>query len=376
MASVEQTPVVQLFEKLTVTYGGRFDLSRFRTPDSGFIERLGLVPGTLIADARFSDLSPKMSKFEHLYIDYVDNWDANAVSILERPLYIVGLWIGLPIAITNFFFSLLRYSTIFSDVGVAHDNEKENCFPRADFWNYQRLLRKYEPDKFELFPETFPRDQERRLLLAHLSILAFDFVRWHELMHITCGHLDYINRKTGRRLLYEFEEVSCRTIAAEISQALELHADTCATTATVDRFMNMLTSHASSLDIPRCAVEPHGMVRLLTFVFGTVFFLLDNFARPYPNKGELSHPNARIRSRNAIIVMKNALFSRGITRSEVEKGCLDAIKELKAVSEIIGVNPSVFNEEREAQQVESEKKTYGRLLDCFHSLRRELDAEE
>ncbi len=376
VAARPQMSVVEFFEKRTAADGGRFDLSRFDTLNQQILNPLRFFPGTLSADVKLADVKPHASIPDRLYIDYVSNFSPNAFAIRKSPLYLIGWWIGLPIAIFNFYIELLRNTALFADVD-APPPAAETIFPQ-DFWNYQRLLNLRGSDRIDLVFAVgpFPGNKQRQLLVGSLIMLAYKFVQWHEVFHVTGGHLDFYHRRTGRQLMLEYDAKSTRGISAEIRQALELNADTCATSATVDDFLDAVKQYGEAGESPPPSVTgARGAARILTFVFGTIFFLITRFTRPQSANTEASHPNTRIRTRNAMNWTKDTLERRGLSSSEVELGRMDAVRDLKRVSEMIGTMYPAAANESQTGEIGREAEIYRSLIDLFHSLRPELEPE-
>jgi hypothetical protein len=283
------------------------------------------------------------------------------------------MWIGLPIAILNFYLVLLRNPAIFADVGAPHPNWLLHKFSPADFWNHLRLLKPHGRERVDrrVF-DVLPQDEERRNLAVCLFHGALEFVRWHELYHVFDGHLDFCHVKDGTQLLQEYHAKPLTGISAEDRQALELSADTLATTYIVAHFVDRAKSAEEHNFLPRCALSHRGLSRFLSFVFGTIFFLLSHFERPRSASVASSHPNARVRTRNAINFAQDCLERRGLPASEVAAGRQDAVAELDHVSKMIGVKHPALADESETEVVQREAQTYARLIDRYHSLKSEL----
>jgi hypothetical protein len=165
-----------------------------------------------------------------VYVDLVDEASINAVSFCDGTHEFVGIHAGLGLLLPTIYSWLLSHPTVFPDVG---DATREKTPPRFDHGMLRRSGR------FSEIPESVwndyvsgPLDPVRAWYAISSSIVAMDFLLWHELAHLNRCHIPYLSsmraksdgpsswREVNPRL--QSEEVKLRNI-------LEADADGVAT---------------------------------------------------------------------------------------------------------------------------------------------------
>ncbi|MCX5999626.1 MAG: hypothetical protein NTU41_08575 [Chloroflexi bacterium] len=336
-------PIVvgDIFEKATNAFGGRLDVSLF-SPSSAKIlaTAISLEGFPLSRTTPVTEVSEVATRWDRVYLDYVNNWNLNAVAIYEPPIYVCGIWIGLSITVLNLFHLLLLHPHIFSDVGEANRESSDYRPNYSDLLNVRYQLPKDADGRKEMIVfNKLSRDPERRLLANFLGLFANEFVVAHEVSHVYRGHVDYFRNMTGDLPLHEFGSTMLNGIPVEVRQALELDADIVAVMWTAAR-RKFLATH--QIELPTMLNDKRGIVRALTFAYGSLFHLLAKYGKVPNSPGYQEHPSVRIRVRNAVttlsVILKDAdSWDTGI----VDAGTQDGIEELRKVSNILGgeMNP-------------------------------------
>src|SRR5258708_1063736 len=134
-----------------------------------------------------------------IYFDFIYSPKVNAVAFKDEGRYFIGVTTGLRFMAEFVFFRMLSYARMFSNI-VTSPVEQTSFSPLSD----------YTTDADEMCRKGVraeqPKDAVRFAYAVDLLTIAMFFVIGHELAHITRGHVDYLNSKTGTPFISECNE--------------------------------------------------------------------------------------------------------------------------------------------------------------------------
>jgi hypothetical protein len=195
-------------------YRGRLDREkRAGTPAGELYAGIARQAEELIASARQS-----VPRLPHIHFDFVYNGEVNAFACKENDQYFIGITSGTFVLLQLILCRMLSDSRLLAHAG---DSAREaSDLPRLAW---------FVPDADQIAkggmrisrPKTEPRWQYSCHLLSQAAL----FIIGHEIAHITRGHVDYLNLKTGTPLLPEIGWNKSEPIPLIERQALEGDAD-------------------------------------------------------------------------------------------------------------------------------------------------------
>lgn len=183
---------VEIFHREMTRLGGRLKLQSGSPAEAAYAtvtDRARL----LISSAR--ELLPHLP---HIHFDFVLNGDINAYAFKSEGRYFIGITTGALYMLELVFMRMLSDSRLFDSIG--NPNEESNNLPPLVGYAPQ-AQQMYESGLIPGHPNTIPRLSYAR----HLSESAFIFLLGHELAHITLGHIDYLQSKTGTAIIEELD---------------------------------------------------------------------------------------------------------------------------------------------------------------------------
>jgi len=206
----------EVFHQLATRYGygGRLDREkRAGTPAGELYSAVARQAEELIASAR--QCLPRLPR---IHFDFVYNGDVNAFACKENDQYFIGITSGTFVLLQLIFCRMLSDSRLLTHVGDPA-GEAADLPPLAGFIpDAQRMA-----DAGMVISR--PKTEPRWLYSCHLLSQAALFIIGHEIAHITRGHVDYLNSKTGTPILPEMGWNKSEAIALIERQALEGDAD-------------------------------------------------------------------------------------------------------------------------------------------------------
>jgi hypothetical protein len=185
---------------------------------AGTVERMDYVLGEIE--------SSQPEYIAGVYIDLVDEASINAVTYSDGTHEFVGINAGLGLLIPTLFSWLLSHPTVFPDVGDVTREETPPAFDHG-------LLR--ESGRFSEIPVTVwneyassPVDPVRAWYACSASLVAMDFLLWHELAHLNRCHISYLSSTRGTsHAPSSWREISpgLKIEEAKLRNILEVDAD-------------------------------------------------------------------------------------------------------------------------------------------------------
>ena len=159
-------------------------------------------------------LNPAMTA--GVYIDTIDEMQFNAVAYADEAVELIGINAGVAAALPLIASWLLSQPDAYPTIG---DSSKEVKPPQFD----GRILR--YSGKASIIPDSIwpehvsqPKDPARRHFVTYMITIAWDFLLFHELAHLTRCHLPYISNASQKLTTSWFElgtsgltEKECRT---------------------------------------------------------------------------------------------------------------------------------------------------------------------
>lgn len=271
----------------------------------------------------------------------VNRWTVNGKASLKGHVYLIGVWAGVPLAMTEIFAALLASPKLFPDVVTSREEQNITTIGFAQFIDYGNVSATLLPSGVPLIPRLFPRDPGRQILSAFLSLLACDFITQHEWFHVLGGHLDYLKLHTNYATLTEFDGNEQRGTSLLTRQALEADADRLASHRVASQAKDLSSRHGA----PPFFGEPTMLFRSLTFLVGVLFGVLSRFGQIYEPNVPSTHLGCRTRCRLAIQQMTEELTDRhGMDAATLEQGRILGLQDLRVAAEIMeGIIP-VFND--------------------------------
>ena len=151
--------------------------------------------GHLIASARslVAGLPP-------IHFDFILNPSVNAYAFKDKDSgrYFIGINTGTRFMLEFILFRMLSDARLFPFIG--NTASEESSFPP---------LTNYTTNAEAMYLAGVytgrPKNEERWSYASKLIERAMFFIIGHELAHITCGHIDYLNSKTGNSIISEIE---------------------------------------------------------------------------------------------------------------------------------------------------------------------------
>jgi hypothetical protein len=125
----------------------------------------------------------------------IDDITINAVAYSDVRNEIIGMNLGVAISIPLIFNWLLSHPNLFTDIGDPAREITPSPFNIGLLTTSRRWDSIEKNGDIRLFN---PRDPVRRAHALCMSIIAWDFLLYHELAHINRCHLAYLSRFLGR----------------------------------------------------------------------------------------------------------------------------------------------------------------------------------
>lgn len=175
----------------------------------------------------------------NLYVDLVDDCQFNALAFTEGEREFVGINAGIAVSLPLFYLDIFARSEAFPDIGDSSVEKPSEGPVDPRLISVVGPARNWKPGvNWRPVMET-PSDATRLKSAHFMSMIAWDFVLFHEIGHITRCHLPFLASAGfcdadahGARSLVEFHS----TMSAEerkLRRTLEIDADVAAARAQV-----------------------------------------------------------------------------------------------------------------------------------------------
>ena len=233
MPRAGQSADAEIFHREMLPFGGRVAWERGAgTPAGEAYAWMSRSAQSLIASA-----STHLPRLPKIHFDFVFNASVNAFAFKWDERYFVGVTSGAVFMLELVFSRMLRHRRLLTHAGDA-TSEAENLptiaglMPDAD----QMLGRGVIP--------LSPKSDARSRYASHLLDRALLFLVGHEIAHITNGHVDYVQAKSGNGFIAELGWYEEGQKALLERQALEADADCRSVVSAVDTVRLMSTRTA------------------------------------------------------------------------------------------------------------------------------------
>lgn len=306
----------QVFDRVFQPAGGRFD----------FVPRGGSRLSNLLSwyQKRCRNALPDPS----FHFDYVNNQRVNAYAAADGEFKLIGFNVGTPIAFLKLFETLLSHPQILPDIGdPTKDPLWEGDLSKTDI-----------RDGFaHIFPPGIQRitlDQTRAAFIHHCTQFSMDFIFWHEIFHVLCGHLGYCT-KGGRQPASLAELQGRRELPASTSQALELDADLQAAVVTGSAWLE----EPFMPGIPFRDTEE--ALRTWAFALSIVFLVFDQSGSPVRDYRHATHPHPAIRA--GIVLNSLAGFARKNAphqEAAIDRAWRKSMEDCQALTRLLKLRPA------------------------------------
>jgi hypothetical protein len=202
-----------------------------------------------------------------IYADFNIDGTCNAAAAIYESMGIIAISKGAIMLPMEMFFRMLSHPSVFQGVGDSCGEQVGMQHREGILTDYNKLARarkKLEPNA--------PIDPIRCALAMVAIQCAWDFVFFHELVHITHGHLGYLKRSRSIPFILEnsssgrFHQLPSDDLDC---QAIELWADSKAVTLTLGGFLRSKLGNGLDQFFP----EPRHRLFLWSFAVFTLFRL-------------------------------------------------------------------------------------------------------
>lgn len=217
------------------------------------------------------------------HFDFVRNRRVNACATTDGGFNLIAFNVGAPVAFLKLYETLLSNPHILPDVG---DPSKDPA------WQADLSTTDLQDGDANIFPAGVDRitsDPTRAAFIHHCTQFAMDFIYWHEVFHVLCGHVGYCARRSGQAVgLPELE--GRPDMSAATSQALELEADLNAAAVTGGAWLR----EALSPGVP--FRDGQEALRTWAFSLAIVFLVFDQSGAQVRDYRQATHPHPAIRA--------------------------------------------------------------------------------
>jgi hypothetical protein len=238
----------EIFHHEMLRYGGRARLP----PDHP--AKLGYDKIAKRAEELISSAMALVPNLPHIHFDFVINGVINAWAFKSHGRYFIGLSTGAVFMLELVIMRMLSDSRLFHTIGNP-SGELDNLPPLTGF--VPDAERMYRAGQRPISPKTSPRLSYAIYLVDH----ALLFLVGHEIAHITLGHVDYLQSKTGAALVEEMQLHQTGSEALIERQCLEAQADM---RSVYSRIASLkLTLSAPNLEQPSWTDSPQRLDKML-----------------------------------------------------------------------------------------------------------------
>lgn len=340
--------VTQTFDDATRSLGGRLPREAATDHVRAVLESVEADAQDLIAAARRD-----LPALPDVHVDFIANSHVNAVAFQADRHYFIGIQAGTVLLLQQVIGRLLADARLFPDIGTP-GIERHDLAPLTQSSDALALLAQELPLR--------PVDAVRQQYAEFLEHQALMFLVGHELAHITCGHVAYLQARRTEPLTVEIGGLTGRGEGERIErQALEQHADTRSIYSRIDSLRFTFTNPNRQVALWRVdATHPVHLladwalsVHLMFHLFGDVRFTGAALDRtPYP-------PLAVRRLAGDMLALSAVQRLFGV---DVQPFALHALKRARretniAVASLFGrvVEPDITTAEEEALQAHARR---------------------
>jgi hypothetical protein len=267
---------------------------------------------------------------QSFHFDFVKNQRINACATTDAGFNLIGFNLGTPVGFLKLYETLLSNPEILPHVGDPSKDPKWEC----------DLSKKDLQDGFaDIFPPAIERitaDPSRAAFVHHCTQFAMDFIFWHEIFHVLCGHVGYCLNCTHHGAgLAELE--GRPTLEAATSQALELEADMNAAALTGSIWLQ----EPLLPGVPFRGSEE--ALRTWAFSLAVVFLIFDQARTRVRDYRDSTHPHPAIRA--AVVFNTVAGIARKTAHQEavVDRAWEKNMRDCQDLTRLLKLRPAWLN---------------------------------
>jgi hypothetical protein len=298
----------------------------------------------------------------HVYCNFLNNTDFNAVATAHRDREFIGIYLGAIMLIARYAYCLLSDPEVLPQIGNVSLESIEPSVVEA-----LRAPLKPAPSGRYL-----PRDPTRLRAAQHIAMCAYMILYFHELGHIELCHLKFLRDHLG---VTEYKELGYAPLSEQdalLLRTLEWDADNSGLLTS----LRMWRSFCSNLDYS--AISALGTPRSWFLSAQLLFWVMD-FVQPRNRRSRFAtHPSPEARLVNARLVATNFGFVPELLEGgTAEDSLIPWIMRNKFPSQIVddaadpGGADVVGNELKEVQ---ANYRTMMDGLEAYQKLRRKTMA--
>ena len=270
---------------------------------------------------------------ESVYLDYVNNFQPNAVILQDDGGPLMGIFVGLPLTLLEAISLSLLHP---ANVPLSVEDLRSTAPPPGDGLRFSDWLRRQD---FRDEPPPLSAalvDCERRPLAQAAFGLLMDFVFEHEMSHLMQGHVELAHRDQQAQLWMEQASAGGPMPLPTWRQCAEIDADSTAVRHVLER--QFRDPDASS---------PFGgegtMLRLWLLGLSLLFQILDAHPAPFPTSSRSGYPHPCIRLMNLIQVTAGAVkrFAPEL-EGDFNTALMVAVDDSRRVASHLGLAESMF----------------------------------
>lgn len=197
-------------------------------------ERILLEMYRGMAAKAVNQMRPHFPRLIEIYFDYIDNGELNAVAdVISDPdtgkVGYIGMFRGTPLLLRDFFQRMLSHPDVLPSLGNAKGESLNIEHTEGVVLDIKRL-RKKRSDAGRSIETVVPNDMIRLLFAHYVTMVALDFLIFHEFAHIVNGHCDYIESLRAKNpkcqsFILEANQQSASPFPLMARQMLERNAD-------------------------------------------------------------------------------------------------------------------------------------------------------
>lgn len=180
-------------------------------------------------------ISPNPMPYVHF--DFIDDSTINACAFKHKGREYIGMNIGAFWLLRDIFNRMLSSKDIFPEIGnLSKETGKSYKLPTI-FDDTNELNAFFKSGKIEAAHP--PKDPERAEYAALLTYFALHFIVCHEYGHLANGHLEFLDKINGIKLIIEMDNKRLPTVFTPLmNRTIEMNADAFAVARGMRRILN------------------------------------------------------------------------------------------------------------------------------------------
>lgn len=244
---------------------------------------------------------------EKTHYKLIDNQDPNACAIPLGVDSFLGFHSGTATVVAAIAFAALQSEQVWAGLpgGISH---KSAFAPLIATLSKRRQLiadPAVDTDGDALYRE--PNHERRASLASMISASAWQFMLFHEFMHVARGHLDFVTSELGMLMMLEADEEDSRSgNDRPVLHAIELDADRWATAMLADQI------NPPSLNDNESRSSVEDQLRRQIIAFGILFEVFDWRGLPLYDATQRRHPHPAVRMTSAVDSFIGFVIERGV----------------------------------------------------------------